>query len=76
MVPKNNLRQIRLKEGLRVTELAGFSKVSTKSIDRIEECKKPVSYVTKSKVVKGLNKNPDRLQLYKFLDVFPVDGKK
>jgi transcriptional regulator with XRE-family HTH domain len=76
MVPENNLRRIREKEGLRVTELAALAKVSTKTIDRIEERKKPVSHITKSKVVKALNKNEDKLQLYKYVDVFPNDGKK
>ena len=76
MVLKNNLRQIREKEGLRVTELAVLAKVSTKSIDRIEDSKKKVSPITKSKVVKGLNINPDKLQIYRYIDVFPTDGKK
>jgi predicted transcriptional regulator len=74
MVPENNLREIRRMEGLRVTELALLAKVSTKSIERVEERKRRVSPITKSKIIKGLNKNPEKLRDYKYRDVFPYDG--
>lgn len=76
MVQRNLLREIREDEGLRVTELALLSGISTKTIERIEQGARKVSQITKSKVVKGLNLNPKKSRDYKYPDVFPNDGRK
>ena len=69
--PPNNLRVIRSEEGLKITELAQLSDVSTKTITSIEYRNRNVSPEMKHRVVKGLNQNPRKVKQYKYSDVFP-----
>jgi transcriptional regulator with XRE-family HTH domain len=76
MAAQNNLRSIRTNEGLTITDLARLSKVSTKTISRLEEGSRNVAPATKAKVIKGLNKVSDKLKEYTLEDVFPRDSRR
>ncbi|MCG6533469.1 MAG: helix-turn-helix domain-containing protein [Syntrophales bacterium LBB04] len=51
----NRLKDLRITEGLTITELARFSNISTKVISQTERLLKDPTEVTKRKIVNGLN---------------------
>lgn len=71
MAAKNNLKEIRTKEGLSLTELSRLSNISTTTLRHIENHKKTTTPVTKNKIVNGLNTNPNRTKIYTYEEIFP-----
>ena len=69
----NHLERIRVAEGLSITRLASLAGVSVKTIDRAEAGEPGVTARIKHKIVRGLNKNPDKGREFSFRDVFPND---
>jgi len=68
----NRLREIRIKEGVTITELARVSKVSQKVISETERHLRDPRLEIKHRILKGLNEirgqsNPP----YSFEDIFP-----
>jgi transcriptional regulator with XRE-family HTH domain len=72
----NSLKDRRISEGLTITELARFSKISTKVISQTERYLTDPTEVTKRKIVNGLNagKKPGG-KPYSFDDIFPHTKK-
>lgn len=69
----NNLEIIRLEEGLTRTELARLSRLTVNTIRKLEEDEDHnAREVTKRKVVRGLNSNPNRIRDYTFEEAFPL----
>jgi transcriptional regulator with XRE-family HTH domain len=66
-----NLRTVREQEGLSRAALARAAGVSEKTLQRLE-LGKNASTVTKAKVVKALNRLPDRLQTYTSAGLFDL----
>jgi transcriptional regulator with XRE-family HTH domain len=72
----NRLKERRTAEGLTITELARFSKISTKVISQTERLLNDPTMVTKRKILNGLNaaKKPGE-KPYDFEYIFPnADG--
>ena len=70
----NNLKDIRIREGLSMAELARLSNLSTTTIRKLEEDENyPPRPETKRKAVRGINENPNRTREYTYQEVFP-DG--
>lgn len=69
---KNRLRDLRIAEGLTITELARLSNLSTKVISQTERFLIEPTEVTKRKILNGLNtvKKPGQ-KLYEFEYLFP-----
>jgi len=67
---KNKLKEIRIHEGLSISELSRLSNVSPPTIRKIESSESSTE-VTKNKIIIGLNKNPDKTKGYIFKGVFP-----
>ena len=72
-IKKNNLKKIRIKEGLKKAQLARLAQVSSRMISDIEDLKSVSTAETKSKIIIGLNKNLDRTQEWKYGEVFPFE---
>ncbi|MBA4368250.1 MAG: hypothetical protein C0403_11520 [Desulfobacterium sp.] len=72
----NMLKDRRISEGLTITELARFSKISTKVISQTERFLMNPTEVTKRKIVNGLNaaKKPGG-KPYDFEYIFPIQKK-
>ncbi|OQX52049.1 MAG: hypothetical protein B5M53_09545 [Candidatus Cloacimonas sp. 4484_209] len=51
----NNLKSIRIREGLTIAGLSRFANVSTKVISQTEKFVRNPTLVTKNKIVNGLN---------------------
>jgi transcriptional regulator with XRE-family HTH domain len=69
----NHLERTRVAEGLSLTRLASLAGVSVKTVDRAEAADPAVTARMKHKIVKGLNKNPDRTREFTFREIFPND---
>jgi DNA-binding XRE family transcriptional regulator len=76
MATQNKLEEIRTKEGLSQSELARFANLSPRTISRVENGKRNVAPTTKGRIIKGLNKNPEKLKEYELEEVFPKDHRK
>lgn len=72
MAPRNRLREIREVEGLTIVRLAALANVTAKTISRWENGSGSIAPATKSSIIRGLNKIPDRLREYTLEDVFPT----
>jgi len=70
----NKLRDIRTQEGLKLTELSRLCGVSEKTIRDIEKGKYSSTQVTKQKILKGLNNNPQRSKLWSYDEIFGKDS--
>ena len=70
MAKKNNLKDVRIREGLNKTELANASGISTRTITRVEEGLRSVAPTTLYKILNGLNKKRSRNLEYTFEEVF------
>ena len=66
----NKLREIRMKEGLTIVELSKLSNLSEKVVRDIESGKKPGKEVTRRKIVKGLNNNPEKSRTWEYEEIF------
>lgn len=66
----NKLRETRQSEALTITELAKLSEVSTKVISEIERELREGKVETRQKILRGLNRNPHRLQEWTYEAVF------
>jgi len=68
----NRLKDLRITEGLTITELARLSNISTKVISQTERLLKDPTEVTKRKIVNGLNaaKKPGQ-KPFDFEYIFP-----
>ena len=71
VLKKSRLREIRLDEGLSISQLARWAGVSTATIRDMEQEKRQVQEVTKHRIVNGLNENPRKKRVYKITDIFP-----
>lgn len=71
MESQNNLKKIRIVEGLTITELAALSKVSAKVISQTERMLREPKAVTKAKILKALNSAYPGQGKYVFKDIFP-----
>jgi transcriptional regulator with XRE-family HTH domain len=72
MTLKNNLKRIRINEGLTITELAQSAHVSAKVVSQTERMLRDPTEVTKNKILKGLNAALNGSQTrYRFEDLFP-----
>lgn len=67
---KNNLKEIREKELLSISQLAYLSRLNAKTVSRIEKGQTPGSEITRRKILNGLNINPTRTKEYSYEDVF------
>ncbi len=72
-IPRNNLKKIRLHEGLLITELAGLSGVSGRTIKNLEQHKINSRRETKHKIVNGINRNPNRTREHTYEEIFGDD---
>jgi transcriptional regulator with XRE-family HTH domain len=72
----NNLKDLRISEGLTITELARYSNISTKVISQTERFLREPTEVTKRKILNGLNaaKKPGE-KPYDYECIFPVQEK-
>jgi DNA-binding transcriptional regulator YiaG len=73
-VPPNRLREIREYECLSQAELGNYSNISVNSIDAAENRRRKLKPLSQQRLVKGLNKNPDKRDKatqYTLKDVFP-----
>lgn len=66
----NRLREIREREGLSRAALARLAELSDRTVQRIEDGG-DAAPATVGKLLKGLNRAPNRLQAYSQDDVFP-----
>jgi transcriptional regulator with XRE-family HTH domain len=66
----NNLRDVRTREGLKLTELSRLCGVSEKTIRDIEKSKYSSTEVTKQKILKGLNNNPLKSKHWDYEEIF------
>ncbi len=73
MDENNRLREIRIKEGLTIEELAKASGVSNRTITRAEGKKGTPSEVSLYKILKGLKKKSEKE--YSYEDVFGANRK-
>jgi len=72
MILKNNLKRIRINEGLTITELAQLSRVSAKVVSQTERMLRDPRDGTKNKILKGLNAALNGSETrYRFEDLFP-----
>lgn len=67
----NNLEEIRVKEGLKKSQLARLANVSARIISDIEKGKTNSTPETRNKIIKGLNKNPEKKKNWTHDEVFP-----
>lgn len=70
---ENRVREVRESEGLSRAALALQAGLADRTLKRLESGA-PVAGATKGKVLKALNRLPDRLRNYKAEDVFPSDS--
>lgn len=70
---KNNLKKIRISEGLTISRLSSLSKVSSKVISQTERCIRNPTLVTKNKIIKGLNSCDGLDCKHSFQEIFPED---
>lgn len=68
----NRLREVRESEGISRAALARSAGLVEKTVQRAE-AGEPVSNVTRHKIVKALNRMPDKLRSYSVDDVFPTE---
>lgn len=69
---KNNLKEIRVTEGITISSLSRVSNVSAKVISETERLLREPKQVTKSKILNGLNKLTNgNEKRYSFEEVFP-----
>jgi DNA-binding XRE family transcriptional regulator len=66
----NKLYQSRTDEGLKTSELSQLSGVSDKTIRALEQFKITGTMITRKKIIKGLNKNPDKSKTWKYEEIF------
>ena len=68
---KNNLKEIRVSEGITISGLSRASNVSAKVISETERFLREPRAVTKNKILNGLNKLTNgRTKKYSFDDIF------
>jgi len=72
----NKLREIRTREGLKLTELSRLCGVSEKTISDIEKGKYSSTQVTKQKILKGLNNNPLKSKQWSYEEIFGENSGK
>ena len=71
-VKENHLKKIRIELGLTITALSRLADVSTKVISQTERMLTNPTQVTKSKIVKGLNKAGLSIsEKWDYEDIFP-----
>lgn len=69
----NNLRDIRTREGLKLTELSRLCGVSERTIRCIEKGDYVSTEVTKQKILRGLNTNPLKSRQWNYEEIFGAD---
>jgi transcriptional regulator with XRE-family HTH domain len=62
------LKEVRESEGMTAPQLAIYSGLSERTIRDIENEKRPGSKVTWGRIIKGLNKNPEKSKTWKRSD--------
>jgi len=71
----NKLEEIMNEEGLSNSELARFAILTDKTIAKVRKNEDNSTITTKNKIIKGLNKNPEKLRDYSFEDIFPNNNE-
>jgi DNA-binding XRE family transcriptional regulator len=66
----NKLRDVRTREGLKLTELSRLCGVSEKTIRDIEKSNYSSTEVTKQKILRGLNNNPLKSKQWDYEEIF------
>jgi predicted transcriptional regulator len=66
---QNKLRDVRVSEGLKITELSRLCKVNEKTIREVEKGRSRSTEVTKRKIVKGLNDNPNKTKIWTYEEI-------
>jgi len=66
----NNLKDIRIREGLTVADLSRCSEVNEKTIRDIENGRRLGSEVTRSRIINGLNKSQRNTKRWEYDEVF------
>jgi DNA-binding XRE family transcriptional regulator len=66
----NKLRDVRTREGLKLTELSRLCGVSEKTIRDIEKSNYSSTEVTKQKILRGLNNNPLKSKQCDYEEIF------
>jgi DNA-binding XRE family transcriptional regulator len=74
IMKQNNLKRIRVSEGLTISNLSHLANVSSKVISQTERLLRDPTLVTKNKILKGLNSISGLDGKYTFEEVFPEDG--
>lgn len=67
---QNRLREVRTREGLKITELSRLCHVNEKTIRELEKRRITSTEVTRRKIVKGLNDNPSKTRTWKYDEIF------
>lgn len=67
----NNLKQVRLSEGLSISELSRSCGVSDKTISDVENCRRTPATRTLHKILNGLNNRPGATNKFTFEEIFP-----
>ena len=70
MVMKNKLKEIRVREGLTITELSRKANIATRTITRIENGEGNSKIETLNKILKNLNELTNKN--YRFEEVFEI----
>ena len=74
MTYPNNLRDVRTREGLKLTELSRLCGVSDRTIRCIEKGECVSTQVTRQKILRGLNSNPLKSRQWDYHEVFVADA--
>ena len=67
---ENNLEEVRVGEALSIADLVKLSGISRSTVSLVENGHDP-SLVTKRKLLRGINNNPDRSREFILTDIFP-----
>jgi len=74
MATYNRVQETRKLEALSIVELARRSKLSERTIRRVEDGQKDCSTLTKDKITRAFNTLSDKLQEYTFEYLFPNEA--
>lgn len=69
----NKLREIRIREGLKLVELSDLSGVSDKTLRDIEKGRITGTQVTRHKILNGMNANPSKSKTWSYKEIFGDD---
>ena len=72
---QNNLREVRLKEGMTAAAIGRLAGVNERTVRDVESGKRPAREVTLHRILNGINGNPNRIrkQEYTFDEIFQTN---